>query len=227
LKEGKDALFTQRFPVKGKGAKLGLALSTGMFSDIKKIEPEQVFQKDASVDLGQETLMLQPSGGHCNDHVIIHAVEKKATFIGDEAFIYADRPESFFFDLTGNPDQRKKVINLLKNMKTDLICPAHTPPIPCSAHNRADLVTFIDQCNSGYDLAVNTIIDLLTDMGDSNVTDIAHYLNRTLNIDWGSPYAELKVGALTVEIILKQLKKEGRAEFNPKQKVWKTLDYRY
>ncbi|MFX1532938.1 MAG: MBL fold metallo-hydrolase [Promethearchaeota archaeon] len=227
LQNAKEVLFNQRFPLQGKFAKLSLALSTGMFADIKKIEPEHVFQTDETIDLGQETLMIQASGGHSNDHAIIHAVEKKATFIGDESFVYADKPESFFFDLTGDPARRNKTINLLKNMKTELVCPAHTPPIPCSGHNRADLVTFIDKCNAAYSLTERTIIDLLSDMGDSSVADISYYLNRSLDVNWKSPFAEMKVGSVTVEVILKHLKKEGRAEFNPKKNVWKTLDYSY
>ena len=98
-------------------SKYGLAMKSSLFSKIEKIKEDLIvsFSQSESIDLGGEQLILQHSGGHSADSILVQAYRGQCTFIGDEGNIYPDQPAAFYIDSTGNSGKRLKLINLLSN----------------------------------------------------------------------------------------------------------------
>lgn len=121
LTEGKKYILEKQFP---KPSKFSLAMKSSLFSKIGKVKEEliQPFEKSETIDLGGEELILQHSGGHSSDSILIQAYRGGCTFIGDEGNIYPNQPATFYIDGTGSTERRLKLLDLVGKLKTEIIC---------------------------------------------------------------------------------------------------------
>ncbi len=216
LTEAKKYILEKQFTTV---SKYGLAMKSSLFSKIGKIKEEliQPFSNSESIDLGEEQLILQHSGGHSADSILIQAYKGQCTFIGDEANIYPDQPSSFFIDSTGSTNKRLKLLNLLSKLNTEVICPSHQSPIPKPTE------LYISNLLFEHNHTKDTIYDLLLSAGQAKTFYLAEEYQKILGFSWKTPFKELGVAETTVVAFLEEMKKEGKAEYESHTKRWKAI----
>ncbi|MHA2224229.1 MAG: MBL fold metallo-hydrolase [Candidatus Hodarchaeales archaeon] len=213
---GKKYILEKQFP---KPSKFSLAMKSSLFSKIKKVKEEFInsFEKSETLDLGGEELILQHSGGHSSDSILIQAYKGECSFISDEGNIYPNQPASFFIDGTGSTKKRAKLLDLLANLKTNVICPAHQSPIP------KPFDIYVQNLLFEHKHTKDTIYDLLVSAGQAKAFYLAEEYQRILGISWETPYKELGVAETTVTAFLKEMEKEGRTKYETHNQRWSAL----
>jgi glyoxylase-like metal-dependent hydrolase (beta-lactamase superfamily II) len=216
LTTGKKFILENQFPTV---SKFGLAMKSSLFSKIKSIKEEllEPFSDSETLDLGGEQLILQHSGGHSADSIIIQAYRGKCTFIGDEGNIYPDQPAAFFIDGTGNSGNRLKLLNLLSKLKTETICPSHQSPVP------KPIELYLQNLTFEHTHTKDTIYDLLVSAGEAKAFFLAEEYQKTLGVSWTTPFKELGVAETTVVAFLKELEKEGKTHYETHTQRWSIL----
>lgn len=216
LKEGKKYILDKQFP---KPSKFGLAMKSSLFSKIGKVKEDLLhpFGESETIDLGGEELILQNSGGHSADSILIQAYRGRCTFIGDEGNIYPDQPAAFYIDGTGSPNRRLKLLELIGKIKTEVICPAHQSPIP----RPVDL--YINNLIFEHKHTKDTIYDLLVSAGQAKAFYLAEEYQNALGISWETPFKELGVAETTVTAFLEELEKEGRVRYETHSQRWSAI----
>ncbi len=213
LTETKKFIFEKQFT---SVSKFGLAMKSSLFSKIKKVDEDSIFTftDSESIDLGGEQLLLQHTGGHSGDSILIQAYRGQCTFIGDEANIYPDQPASFYIDSTGSSSRRLKLINLLSNLNTEVICPAHQSPVP----KPTDM--YLNNLQFEHKHTKDTIYDLLVSAGQAKTFYLGEEYQKIIGISWKTPFKELGVAEMTAEAFLNEMKKEGIAEYESHTQRW-------
>ncbi|UCE13442.1 MAG: MBL fold metallo-hydrolase [Candidatus Heimdallarchaeota archaeon] len=216
LKEGKKFILDKQFP---KPSKFGLAMKTSLFSKIGKVKEELLhpFGDSETLDLGGEELILQNSGGHSVDSILIQAYRGGCTFIGDEGNIYPDQPAAFYIDGTGSPNRRMKLLELIGKIKTEVICPAHQAPVP----RPVDL--YLNNLTFEHKHTKDTIYDLLVSAGQAKAFYLAEEYQRALGFSWETPFKELGVAETTVNAFLEELEKEGKVRYETHSQRWSVI----
>ena len=216
LTQGKNYILKEQFP---SPSKFNLAMKSSLFTKIGKVKEELIFSFSGSetIDLGGEELLLQPTGGHSKDSILIQAYKAKCTFIGDEANIVPDNPASFYIDGTGSTKKRLKVLQLLSKISTEVICPAHQSPVP----HPFDL--YLHNLIFEHSHTRETIYDLLVSTGQAKVHLLAEEYLKTIGISWAAPFKELGVAETTVTAFLKELESEGKVHYESHTERWSIL----
>lgn len=216
LKEGKKSILAKQFP---KPSKFSLAMKSSLFSKIGKVKEELIhpFEKSENLDLGSEELILQSSGGHSADSILIQAYRGGCTFVGDECNIYPEKPVAFFIDGTGSTERRLKLLHLVSKLKTEVICPTHQSPIP------KPVELYINDLIFEHKHTKDTIYDLVVSAGEAKAFFIAEEYQRILGFSWETPFKELGVAETTVTAFLKQLEKEGKVHYETHTQRWSIL----
>ena len=213
LTSGKNFILKEQFP---SPSKFNLAMKSSLFTKIRKVKEEMIdsFSGSETINLGGEELLLQSTGGHSKDSILIQAYKAKCTFIGDEANITPDSPASFFIDGTGSVKKRLKVLELLAKMSTEVICPAHQSPVP----QPFDL--YLHNLIFEHSHTKETIYDLLVSTGQAKVHLLAEKYMKTIGISWDAPFKELGVAETTVTAFLKELEGEGNVHYESHTERW-------
>lgn len=216
LTSGKEFILGKQFPHL---SKFSLAMKSPLFSKIGKVKEDllQPVSGSETLDLGGEQLILQHTGGHSMDSIIIQAYRSGCTFIGDEGNIYPDQSASFFIDGTGSSERRLRVLNLLAKLKTEIICPSHQSPVPKPVESYVQNLTF------EHTHTKDTIFDLLVRTGEAKAFFIAEEYQKILGVSWSTPFKELGVAESTVVAFLKELEKENQAHYQSHSQRWSTL----
>lgn len=209
FKEGKKFVLSKQFPLESTGGKLSVAWKTPLFDNYKhlpkksskKEESEEIIPKNVhftksgeDFQFGDETFILQHSGGHSSDSIIIHTIKTKVTFIGDELGVYNNNEYSFFFDLTGSPGRREKALRACQRLKTKFILSSNISPIENEYIDEE--VEAAIQAQSHFE---TTLRESLLGYDWSRLDTIVDHVYSTLNIKWSSPYLEFKVAQSTIK----------------------------
>jgi glyoxylase-like metal-dependent hydrolase (beta-lactamase superfamily II) len=213
LTEGQKYILKEQFP---NPSKFNLAMKSSLFSKIGKVKEELItcFSDSETIDLGSEELILQSTGGHSKDSILIQAYSAKCTFIGDEGNIVPEQPASFFIDGTGNSQKRLKVLKMLSNLSTETICPSHQSPVP----HPFDL--YLHNLIFEHNHTKDTIYDVLVSVGEAKTHYIAEEYMKTIGISWESPFSDLGVASTTATAFLKEMENEGRTQYESHTKRW-------
>jgi len=216
LKEGKKYILEKQFP---HPSKFSLAMKSSLFSKIGRVKEEFIcpFEKSETLDLGGEELILQSSGGHSVDSILIQAYRGGCTFIGDEGNIYPDQAAAFYIDGTGSPEKRLKLLELVGKLKTEIVCPAHQSPVP------KPVELYIQNLTFEHKHTKDTIYDLVVSAGEAKGFYVAEEYQRILGFYWETPFKELGVAETTVTAFLKELEKEGKVRYETHTQRWSIL----
>ncbi len=216
LTEGQKYILEEQFP---NPSKFSLAMKSSLFSKISKVKEELItcVGDSETIDLGSEELILQSTGGHSQDSILIQAYSAKCTFIGDEGNIAPEQPASFYIDGTGSAKKRLKLLKMLTNLSTEIICPAHQSPIP------HPFELYLHNLIFEHNHTKDTIYDVLVSKGEAKVQYIAEEYINTIGISWESPFSDLGVASTTATAFLKEIESEGRTEYESYSKRWKTI----
>jgi len=217
LKEGKEALL-ERFPYAASDAfptsrmSFRSSIASGITPDLEV--------KDATLELGDNKILLQETGGHCEDHLLAMYISKdsKALFLGDEAHIYPNNPYSFFMDSTGSFTKHQKIVQLLENVSTDVIIPAHISPI---FNQGSDLFEAAQEMRFSLEHVRKTIYDIIVEKGGEKEWFIRERVFKTLQkFHWDGPFFAWAVGSTTIHVMLKSLADEGKVKYNTAREKW-------
>ena len=216
FEEGRKYVSSKQFPLESSGSKLSLAWKSSIFENYLNLpEPDNYIASGDDVRIDDETFIIQPSGGHSSDSIIIHAYKAKATFIGDELGLYDNNEYSFFFDLTGSPERRSKALHAVQKLKSKFIFSSNISPIENE---------YLDEEVEAAILAQQhfetTLRETLLGFDSARLAQIVDHVYGTLNIDWKTPYSELKVQESTVLQYLEMWKKQGLVTFDEKVKKY-------
>ncbi|MHA1995595.1 MAG: MBL fold metallo-hydrolase [Candidatus Hodarchaeales archaeon] len=213
LTEGQKYILKEQFP---NPSKFSLAMKSSLFSKIGKVKEELItcISDSETIDLGSEELILQSTGGHSKDSILIQAYSAKCTFIGDEGNIVPEQPASFFIDGTGNSQKRLKVLKMLSNLTTETICPSHQSPVP------HPFELYLHNLIFEHKHTKDTIYDVLVSVGEAKIQYIAEEYMKTVGISWESPFSELGVASTTTTAFLKEMENEGRTQYETHTKRW-------
>jgi glyoxylase-like metal-dependent hydrolase (beta-lactamase superfamily II) len=218
--EGKKYVFEKQFSLTGMGEKLSLAWKTDIVKNVNDLpEPDTWIKGGEEIEIGDEIFIVQSTGGHCADQLLIHAYKAKASFIGDELGVYPDSEYTFFFDLTGSPGQRKKALKLFAKLKSQYLFPTHLSPI-----DRTDYDKITQEAILAQEHLETTILESLSGHGKIRLKNLVDYVEDTLIINWKSPYKELGVMETTIEVYLQELIKEKQVEFDEKSKMYSFVE---
>lgn len=219
FEEGRAYVLEKQFPLQQTSGKLALAWKSSLFENYKHlpdIETIQFLQGGEDLSIGDETFIIDKTGGHSSDSILIHAYNRKATFIGDELGVYDNNEYSFFFDLTGSPEQRKKALRVCSRLNTNYIFPTHLSPIERD---------FIDQDVEQAILAQKhyetTLLETISGFNDSVRLDtIVNHVHQLLHLTWHTPFKELKVGHATILQYLNVFMNEEKVTYDEKSKKY-------
>jgi glyoxylase-like metal-dependent hydrolase (beta-lactamase superfamily II) len=213
---GKKYILKEQFPTP---SKFNLAMKSSLFTKIKKVKEDLIYSFNGSetIDLGGEELILQPTGGHSKDSILIQSYKAKCTFIGDEANIVPDNPASFYIDGTGSTQKRLKVLELLSKISTEIICPAHQSPV----HRPYDL--YLHNLIFEHSHTKETIYDMLVSAGQAKVHLLAEEYMKTIGISWNAPFKELGVAETTTTAFLEELERENKVHYESHTERWSVL----
>ncbi len=216
LKDGTKFILEKQFYAI---SKFSLAMKSSLFSNIQSVKEDLIhpFSKSETIDLGGEQLILQHTGGHSEDSILVQAYRGECTFIGDECNIYPDQYASFYIDGTGSSEKRNKLLNLLLTLKTEVICPTHQSPVP------KPFDTYIQNLIFEHEHTKDTIYDLLLSSGEAKAFYLAEEYQKILGITWDTPFKELGVAETTVTAFLKELEKERKVQYETHSKRWVIL----
>ncbi|NHJ02789.1 MAG: MBL fold metallo-hydrolase [Candidatus Heimdallarchaeota archaeon] len=216
LTEGQKYILQTQFH---QASRFSLAMKSSLFSKISKIDEKFIhpFSSSETLELGGESLILQHTGGHSADSILIQAYRGQCTFIGDEGNIYPDQPAAFYLDATGDSKKRLKLLELLKNVRTEVICPSHQSPVP----KPTDM--YIHNLIFEHNHTKDTLYDLLLSVGQSKVHYLSEEYQNTLGISWKTPFDELGVAETTVTVFMNELKKEGKVDYESHNERWKVV----
>ena len=212
FEEGKKYVFEKQFPLEGSGGKFSLAWKTSLFENYTGLPtPENYLMGGEDLRIGDETFIIQHSAGHSSDSIIIHAYDSRVTFIGDELGLYDDNEYSFFFDLTGSPDRRSKALKAVQKLKSKFVFSSNISPI-----EQEYLDEDVEAALLAQQHFETTLQETLLGFDSARLAQIVDHVYGTLNIDWKTPYDELKVQESTVLQYLELWKKDERVTFDEK-----------
>ena len=216
FEEGRKYVSTKQFPLDSPGSKITLAWKSPIFENYINL-PKEINYLSGNDDLkiDDETFIIQPSGGHSSDSIIIHAYNAKATFIGDEIGIYDNNEYSFFFDLTGSPDRRSKALHAVQKLKSKFVFSSNLSPI-----ENAYLDEEVEAAILAQEHFETTLRECLLGYDSARLSQIVDHVYSTLNIEWKSPYAELKVQESTIMRYLEMWKKNELVTYNEQTKKY-------
>ncbi|MFW9928784.1 MAG: MBL fold metallo-hydrolase [Candidatus Thorarchaeota archaeon] len=220
FEEGKSYVMEKQFSITGTGEKLLLAWGTNIIENVIDLpEPNHYIKGGEDINIGDEIFVIESTGGHSADHILVHAYKLKVTFIGDELGIYQDSEYSFFFDLTGSPEQRKKALRVFAKLKSIYLFPTHLPPIE---HSDIDQIT--QEAILAQEHFETTVLETLSGYGKVKLKNLINHVLDTLAIEWKSPYKELGVAETTLLVYLKKLITEKVVSYDEKSKYYSYIE---
>ena len=214
FEEGRKYVSSKQFPLESSGSKLSLAWKSSIFENyIGLPEADNYLSGSDDLTIDDETFIIQPSGGHSSDSIIIHAYNAKATFIGDELGLYNNNEYSFFFDLTGSPDRRSKALKAVQKLKSKFVFSSNISPIE---HQYLD--EEVESAILAQEHFETTLRETLLGFDSARLAQIVDHVYGTLNMEWKSPYSELKVQESTVQQYLELWKNQEAVNYDEKTK---------
>lgn len=218
FEEGKSYVMEKQFPLGSKGGKLALAWKTDVFANydtLKSIEPTFVGLSD-DVQVGDETFILQGTGGHSADSLLIHAYQRKSTFVGDELGLYDHNEYSFYCDLTGKPENRVKALRMCSKLNTNYVFPTHLSPV-----ERGFLDEEVEQAILAQQHFETTLLETLMGYDNARLDRLVDHVYQVLHVDWKSPFDALQVGTATITQFLEGLVRQDKVLYDEKTKRYK------
>jgi len=204
--EGRDAILDpvrtllERNYVLGKLQRVKLTLGTDVFSKMKGIPEDRVqfVRGDEKFDLGGKTILLRTTQGHSAAHMFYYCIENQAMFTGDEVQIYPENPYSYYFDATGDAQNREQALQLLLKAKIDIFAPAHDAAF-VGAEFKDSIRLALESHRHVEDLILDALIE-----GSSPTEAIQRHMEVALGLDWAEPYRSL-IDAHTARAHLRKL----------------------
>ncbi|HKZ42875.1 MAG TPA: MBL fold metallo-hydrolase, partial [Candidatus Hodarchaeales archaeon] len=196
FEKGRNYALEKQFNIRGAGDKVALAFRTPIMSNYNKLPTPVYIDGTEDITVGDETFVISSAGGHCADHILIHAYQTRSTFIGDELGV-AEGEFGYFFDLTGSPEQRKKSIKLMAKLKSEFLYPAHLPPI-----EKTDIPRITEEALLSQSHFETTVMETLINYGKARLDTLVTKIRQTLNIEWQTPFRELEVDETTLLVYL-------------------------
>ncbi len=216
FEEGVKYVTTKQFPLESSGSKLSLAWKSSIFENYTGLpEPDNYIASGDDLKIDDETFIIQPSGGHSSDSIIIHAYNAKATFIGDELGLYDNNEYSFFFDLTGSPERRSKALHAVQKLKSKYVFSSNISPI-----ENEYLDEEVESAILAQQHFETTLRETLLGFDSVRIAQIVDHVYGTLNIDWKAPYSALKVQESTIQQYLELWKKQELISYDEKTKKY-------
>jgi glyoxylase-like metal-dependent hydrolase (beta-lactamase superfamily II) len=236
FREGKKYVLSKQFPLGTAGGKLTVVWKTPLFENYNNLpkiitgsksgddsdQHEENIPKNLNFikggedfQFGDETFILQHSGGHSSDSIIIHTYNTKVTFIGDELGIYNNNEYSFFFDLTGSPGRRVKALRACQRLKTKYILSSNISPIENEYIDEE-----VESAIQAQEHFETTLRETLLGYDWARIDTIIEHVYSTLNVKWHTPYAEFKVAYSTIQNYLDSWVKDETVLFNEKTKKY-------
>lgn len=219
FEKGKKFLLEDVYGLDKAASKIGLAFKTRIFGEFDKLPPAdevEFFDKELTLKWGSEMLFGQHLGAHSADSSMYHLVKKKVTFVGDEISFLPDNPYAYYFDSQGSVERRLKVIKILSQVNTQWLLPLHGVPLDQSTREG-----FFTNAEFALDHLERTVMDALITIGEAKTPYIAEHVYQFLEFEWPETFKDINADILTIEAILKKLKKEGRVSFDERTRRWK------
>lgn len=216
FEEGRKYVSSKQFPIESSSSKITLAWKSPIFENyhgLPKADNYLTGENDLKID--DEIFIIQPSGGHSSDSIIIHAYNAKVTFIGDELGIYDNNEYSFFFDLTGSPDRRSKALKATQKLKSRFVFSSNISPI----ENRY-LDEEVESAILAQEHFETTLRESLLGFDSARLNQLTDHVYNTLDVNWKSPYSELKVQESTILQYLEMWKKNDLVTYNETTKKY-------
>jgi glyoxylase-like metal-dependent hydrolase (beta-lactamase superfamily II) len=215
FEEGRKYALEKQFPL-GSSGKVSLAWKTPIFENyIGLPKPDNYLKGGEDLRIDEETFIIQHSAGHSSDSIIIHAYNAKATFAGDEIGLYNNNEYSFFFDLTGSPDRRSKALRAIQKLKSKYVFSSNISPIENE---------YLDEEVEAAILAQQhfetTLQETMLGYDSVRIAQLVDHVYQALNMDWKTPYSELKVQQSTIMQYLDLWKRDGLVNLDEKTNKW-------
>ena len=186
FEEGRTYVMGKQYPIKSTTEKLSLAWKTDIFANYTDLPKSIEYVKGGTdVTIGDEIFLIETTGGHSSDSILVHAYKNRATFLGDELRIYPENEYAFYFDLTGSPEQRKKALRACARLRTEYIYSTHIPPVA-----KEDLDTITQEAILAQEHLETTILETLSGAENLKLPALATRVTEILAIDWKSPFKE-------------------------------------
>jgi len=218
FEEGRSYVLEKQFLLKKSGSKLALAWKSSLFENyvnLPEVDTLQFLQGGEDLQIGDETFIIDRTGGHSSDSILIHAYKHKATFIGDELGIYDNNEYSFFFDMTGSPEQRKKALRVCSKLNTSYLFPTHLSPI-----EKEYIDQDVEQAILAQQHYETTLLETISGFDSVRFDTIVDHVHSLLQLTWHTPFKELKVGQSTILRYLELFLAEEKVMYNEKSKKY-------
>lgn len=111
---------------------------SAIFDNRKIVMPQITFDRELGLHLGGKTIKLKFTGGHSSASIIIHVVEDRVVFAGDN--LLRDLPTT----ANGRFGSWIATLHLLEEMDVDAIIPGHGEPSGSGKEDVRNLLTYFE-----------------------------------------------------------------------------------
>ncbi|MFX1603917.1 MAG: MBL fold metallo-hydrolase [Promethearchaeota archaeon] len=178
----------------------------------KGVKADRLLSDGEKVMVGEVSLDVIHTGGHCIGHCIFYEGERKVVFTGDEASNFPNDPRKFYLDLTGSITAKSAALSTMQSLGADYLLPSHDVP-----HLFGDVSLLLEQIIDGVVHFQDSVLHHLSSRGEADVEQVVFDIKQARSIPVPITYEYLL--STTVLVVLQGLEKAGLVRSDSKG-IW-------
>ena len=160
------------------------------------IEVDELLRHGQNISVGETSLKVIHTGGHCAGHCVFHDIGRKALFSGDEVNNFPNDPRKFYVDLTGSIVAKLTALETLSKLEVDHLFPAHDTP-----HLFADARLQFKEVRDGVVHLQDTLLTLLRARGDADLEQFIFDISQARSVPIPQSYNSLLTTTIHVTLL--------------------------
>ncbi|MHA2379003.1 MAG: MBL fold metallo-hydrolase [Candidatus Thorarchaeota archaeon] len=178
----------------------------------KGVKADRLLSDGEKVVVGDVSLDVIHTGGHCTGHCVFHEPERRVIFAGDEASNFPNDPRKFYLDLTGSITSKSAALNTMQSFGADYLLPSHDVP-----HLFGDVNLLLEEVIDGVVHFQDSVLHHLSSRGEADVEQVVFDVKQARSIPVPTTYEYLL--STTIQVILQCLEKAGLVRSDSKG-IW-------
>jgi len=168
----------------------------------KGVKADRLLSDRENVVVGDVSLDVIHTGGHCAGHCIFYERERKVIFAGDEASNFPNDPRKFYIDLTGSISAKSSALTTMQSFGADYLLPSHDVPRLFD-----DVSLLLEQVVDGVIHFQDSVLHHLSARGEADIEQVVFDIKQSRSIPVPTSYDYLL--STTTKVVLQGLEKAG------------------
>ncbi|TFF91689.1 MBL fold metallo-hydrolase [Candidatus Thorarchaeota archaeon] len=207
-------LFVRDRLLLGLAGRLAMKLERGPLKvNYKGLEPDRILKMGDRIPVGDLSLRVIHTGGHCAGHCVFFERTNKVLFSGDEVNNYANDPRKFYVDLTGSFIAKTKALETLSKLGVEHLFSSHDIP-----HILGDVALQFQEARDSVRQFQDSIITQIRAREEADIDQLAYDMIQSRGVPLPDTLDALV--PTTVRVALRSLEHAGLVS-GPMDGVWK------